>query len=309
MLLPADSYSYISEAWHTTSWLDHCMSTADAHAILQSMIILYEASMSDHAPFVMILDVDSLPEMTYEGNSACKAKLDWAKLTNEDVLSYYGKADVLLSDVYLPKGAIMCSDVNCNDISHSKDVCAMYDCIVGAVYEASRPYFTHSNKAHNIKPGWNKYVAAHCTEAKEAFKAWVLAGRPRQGPALDYKKITNARFKYAVRYVCKHEKVMRADSLAEKLLRNNVTDFWKEVRALNRGNTVLPCTIEGVSGADNVAELWKQHYSDLFNCVKSDPYKVGNIANSDTVGITTNEVYQAITQLSDSKASGSDQIT
>lgn len=66
VLLPADSYSYISEAWHTTSWLDHCMSTADAHAILQSMIILNEASMSDHVPFVMILDVDSLPVILWE---------------------------------------------------------------------------------------------------------------------------------------------------------------------------------------------------------------------------------------------------
>lgn len=30
-LLPVDSYTHVSEAWHTTSWLDHCISTADAH--------------------------------------------------------------------------------------------------------------------------------------------------------------------------------------------------------------------------------------------------------------------------------------
>ena len=29
VLLPVDSYTYTSEAWHTTSWLDHCVSTAD----------------------------------------------------------------------------------------------------------------------------------------------------------------------------------------------------------------------------------------------------------------------------------------
>lgn len=27
MLLPNDSYTYTSEAWHTTSWLDHCMAS------------------------------------------------------------------------------------------------------------------------------------------------------------------------------------------------------------------------------------------------------------------------------------------
>jgi len=49
-----------------------------------------------------------------------------------------------------------------------------------------------SDKSYNIKPGWNKFVAAHRAEAKEAFKAWVLVGRPRQGPELNLKKITNA---------------------------------------------------------------------------------------------------------------------
>lgn len=35
LLLPMDSYTYISEAWHTTLWLDHCISTPDAHSTLQ----------------------------------------------------------------------------------------------------------------------------------------------------------------------------------------------------------------------------------------------------------------------------------
>ena len=48
---------------------------------------------------------------------------------------------------------------------------------------------------------------------------------------------------------------------------NNVTEFWKEVTATNRAKAVLPCNIEGVSGADNIAELWRQHYSALFNCI------------------------------------------
>ena len=286
LLLPVGSYTYISEAWHTTSWLDHCISTADAHAVLRSMEIVYEATTGDHIPFIMCLDIDNVPELSHEVYSACKARIDWAKLSGADVMSYYGKTDDLLSKVKLPLGAVMCDDVNCKNESHRQDLCAMYDCIVGAVYEASRPYLTKP-KAHNIKPGWNKYVAALHTEAKEAYRAWVLEGRPRQGPVLDHKKCTNAKFKYAVRYIGKNEQEMRADSMAEKLLGNNVTGFWKEVKALNRSNTLLPCTIEGVSGTDNIAELWRQHYSDLFNCVTSDPFNVGNIAHEDVLSIST----------------------
>ena len=100
---------------------------------------------------------------------------------------------------------------------------------------------------------------------------------------------------------------MRADSLAEKLLEKDVTGFWKEVRALNKGSTLLPCSLEGVSGADNIVELWRQHYSALFNCVNSEPFKVHNC--NESISFTAKEVYQAIAQLADNKASGSDQIS
>ncbi len=86
---------------------------------------------------------------------------------------------------------------------------------------------------------------------------------------------------------------MRADLMAENLLCNNVNAFWKDVRSINRSNVTLPCSIEGVSGAENIAELWRQHYTTLFNCLKSEPGKVEVVSSMDTGSITTNEVYQA----------------
>lgn len=180
VLLPADSFSYISEAWHTTSWLDHCICTADAHANLRSMEIVYEASMSDHIPFICFIDLDSLPELTREVNDSSRVKLDWSKLSGEDVLFYYGKTEALLNEVFLSYDAILCSDFNCKDIAHHHDLCAMYDAIVRSLCKASSPYITFANRKAG-KPGWNKHVAPHYAAAREAFNDWVLAGRPRQG--------------------------------------------------------------------------------------------------------------------------------
>ncbi len=122
-------------------------------------------------------------------------------------------------------------------------------------------------------------------------------------------QLTNVKYKYAVRYICKHEQVMRADLMAENLLCNNMNAFWKDVRSIHRSNVTLPCSIEGVSGAENIAELWRQHYTTLFNCVKSEPGKVEVVSSMDTGSITTNEVYQAIIQLKELKTGGLDQIT
>ena len=101
---------------------------------------------------------------------------------------------------------------------------------------------------------------------------------------------------------------MMADSMAEELMCNDTTGFWNEVRALSRGNTSLPNIIEGVSGASSIVELWRLHYSKLFNCIKSDPFVVGDVSG-DEAGITAKEVHLAISQLADNKASGSDHIS
>ncbi len=49
-LLPDTSFIHVSEVWNTTSWLDHIVTTADAHASLESLEICYGLATSDHIP-------------------------------------------------------------------------------------------------------------------------------------------------------------------------------------------------------------------------------------------------------------------
>lgn len=182
----------------------------------------------------------------------------------------------------------------------------MYEGIVGALREGSKPYHKHKkNGVCTIRPGWNEVVAKHHAEAREAYKSWDRAGRPRQGQELEHKKLTNAKFKYAVRFIHKNEQTM--SSMAKKLLNNEVNDFWK-VRLLNKSKPSLPCAVDGISGAQTIAELWRKHYSNLFNSVQSDLYMSGNIKSDDSMVIKAHEVYKAINKLSNNKASGPDGI-
>ena len=96
--------------------------------------------------------------------------------------------------------------------------------------------------------------------------------------------------------------------MAGKLLDSNVTGFWKEVKNMNRVKTALPYNIEGVSGGENITELWRQHYAALFNWVRSKPYSTGNI-EEEVVHTSPYEISQAIRQLADSKACGLDNMT
>ena len=102
---------------------------------------------------------------------------------------------------------------------------------------------------------------------------------------------------------------MRADSLAQNLQNNSHNDFWKEVRMMNNCKTSIPSNIDGVSGADEISQLWQKHYSDLFNCVKTNSFSVGSLDNNENAIVSTQEVYEEFMKLVNNKACGLDNIT
>ena len=46
--LPSDTFTHVSERWHTTSWLDHCLSSKDGHNLITNMKVQYHTSCCDH---------------------------------------------------------------------------------------------------------------------------------------------------------------------------------------------------------------------------------------------------------------------
>ena len=59
---------------------------------------------------------------------------------------------------------------------------------------------------------------------------------------------------------------MRADALAMKYIDKDMVSLWKDIAHINTGKPMLAPTIEGVSGDNNIADLWKIHFDDILNC-------------------------------------------
>ena len=107
----------------------------------------------------------------------------------------------------------------------------------------------------------------------------------------------------------RNEQAMRANSMAKKLQQNNANDFWKEVKVINNSKVPLPSSIAGITGSENIAELRRKHYSDIFNCVKSEEFNAGKVLINDRVIIRPDEVCYTVEKLTINKACGLDQIT
>ena len=309
VLLPNNSYTYISEAWHTTSWLDHCLCTMDAHDSIDTIKIHYDLATTDHIPILITLNTGNLPVLLPVDNSMSAGRLDWSNMSEIDLFNYAYQSDALMADILVPKDTLLCRDTNCKNIQHCNELCSMYEAIVDSLCVSSRPLYKHRTKVHNAKPGWNEHVEELHAEARDAFKKWAESGKNRQGPLFENKKRTNAEFKSALRYIKRNENVMRADSLARKLQKNNLHDFWKEIKTLNNVKTSLPSNIDGVCGSEEIAQLWQKQYYELFNGVKSNPVVVDNVTFNNDVIVTPAEVHEAVWKLGDNKACGHDTIT
>ncbi|KAL7369456.1 hypothetical protein ABVT39_012473 [Epinephelus coioides] len=116
--LPTDSYTYVSEAWNTTSWLDYCVSTADAHECVDKVEILYGFATTDHMPVSIMLNVENLPAMTTDDNQVNHGgKIECAKLSENDLLHYHDLTEKTIGNIEIPYDAIMCDNFNCDTLS------------------------------------------------------------------------------------------------------------------------------------------------------------------------------------------------
>ena len=68
-------------------------------------------------------------------------------------------------------------------------------------------------------PGSNDFVQDKHTLFKDVFALLALVGKPRHGYIFDQLRVSRSHFKLAVRYCMRHEKELRAKSLADKLVK------------------------------------------------------------------------------------------
>ena len=146
---------------------------------------------------------------------------------------------------------LMCTTVSCCDNEHRLSIDKMYMNIINPLSDSSRnllPYMQTRKKYHTV-PGWNEYVKEAHSEARDAFLLWQCNSKPRFGILSDLMKCTRARFKQCLRFCKSNDDRVRADALANKLLKRDYISFWKDVSKTNRINSnVLTSTINGVSG-------------------------------------------------------------
>ena len=326
-LLQPNSFTFYSDAHQTTSWLDHCISTLQAHQSITNMSIQYDVFSSDHFPLTVSLQlpfcvggVVSTPASPAAA-SGSRCVPCWDRATDEDLAAYKERCNQLLSTVHFPREVLFCSDIRCQDVTHRAAIDDMYNDISNCLLlSASQCIPSRQGGSHSIVPGWNDYVKERHEQARSSFLMWARQGKPRQGPFHQQMVHDRALFKYALR-ACKREVMtIRADKLASSHLSHSAKEFWQEVKVQSCRKTPLADCVDGAVGCQAISNMWAEHYAQLFNSSTdfSDQNYVMNYIDSNTNNVNTSitefsfstpQVAQCLKTLKRGKSPGPDGLS
>ena len=319
LFLPDDTFTYVSDAHGSTSWVDHCVSTHGAHNCINSISVLYDIISSDHLPLSINCDYEILPICICSDKVACeniKTSMKWDKINSEQRNAYHALSDRLLGDIKIPSSVLCCKDVHCTDKNHIECISQFYDSIINSLYSASTQVMPGVQSNHYpTVAGWNDHVKDLHAIARDTFKLWCSCGKPKYGPLFDLKRRSHARFKYALRACQRNENQVKADNAAKNLCCGNQRQFWRSVSKINAKTPPRPSSVNGCNGDANIVEMWRKHYKDLFNDVhdnKDQNFVEEMIDSCNYVNdfiVSPNDIRCAISKLQMGKAAGSDLLS
>lgn len=320
--LPNNTYTYVSEAHLTCSWLDHVVSTISAHNLIDKMYVEYGTVTSDHHPIVFHLnvgkvdvDINSCTDEQEVGDYGMRIK--WDELSQEAIAKYTLLSKQELSKVFLNHQLLLCDDPLCTDPTHLSAIDRMYHDITSALKEASSDLCSSKQCANSYKQvlGWNTYCKELHSYARDAYLLWRDNGKPRIGFFYKNMSQTRAQFKLALRQCKSNSNKESANALANKLLSRTDKEFWKDVKKLNNKNGNVPTvsTINGATGISNILNMWQSHYKGLLNSsrdssAKNDVLHTLGVSNYSFDRFTFDEMCDVIKCLKSGKSPGLDNI-
>ena len=314
LLLPSDTFTFISSSHDTVSWLDHVLSTTSGHSLFTNISVKSDFITSDHLPLCFSISIDNMHVPIIPADSTSRDSLisyNWYGASDVNLSNYNSCTRAELAKIKLPFDALQCENVDCT--SHRKDIDLFYYNIINTLINCTKRCIPvlklHEN---NYIAGWNEHVSYYYNISRIEFKWWVSNNRPRQGSIYHAMRSSRARFKYALRQCKLDERLIVSEKLADHMKNHEINDFWKDIRKHSKSKSALSNCIDGVTGENAIADLWRDHYESLLNDSTHHDEKAdvlqsfNNICSHAGMYVTMSEVLEVVKDLPNRKSSGLD---
>ena len=260
------SFTYIGHDGNK-SWLDHVAVTNHFRFSISSVHTIKDGrNLSDHNPLAFFIDLSSV-SVTSPPSGNNGPLINWRLATPESICDYQGTVQQLLErlSINLTDEVVLCCNPTCSVHQNQlEDVCAN---LVSGLRDAARTTIPSSRSGRRRRiAGWSQLVKPELDSCRWWYNLWLDAGSPSAGVLFQLKKRAHRRYKYAVRRARRREEHTKQTKLAEALLNDPTCKFWSEVRRCG-GSHQAPSApvIDGVSGSENISNLWCDNFKQLYN--------------------------------------------
>ena len=303
--LSQDTYTHVNHAHLTHSWVDHIAMSGPMDRCITSCYTLPDVGCTDHCVIGVKLDLQLLPAVHVVEDRPVR-QVNWDFDNRPSVENFYRMLDNELDR--LPPRMLRVGEA-----SAARDVDVLHRSISECILKAGRNVFGYKATSQFNVPGWNDRAKQLNADVRSLVLQWNIEGRPRGGQLVFNMKAAKARFRREMRFLRQNEEQLRSQALLRNLQSGHSQDFWKGIRAMKPKSNTLPLTVDGVTGEENIANLWAQHFESIANSVITDDNRQSvndalQQADAARHGITVVELRNAVKGIKNNKAVGNDGI-
>lgn len=318
-LLPADSYTYVSDSHGCRRWLDHCVTSSAAKLTVSSAKIHYGVFWSDHFPLEIVCNLDNnVPKKCVVNNNNMKStnllkNVVWGEREQSQINNYHKICHSKLKYIDFPQEMSDCCDNMCKNLEHRTIIDKLYTSIVTTLVGASVSSCSFKKpKKGGYVTGWNKHVHMAHKSARLCFQEWSFHGKPRSGRLYEAMCSSRKEFKSKLKFCLNNKDQIKMDIIAAHHKSKNFAQFWKSTKKLSP-KVSLPVSVDGVSGSCDIANLFGRHFKvePLLQNKTVEPVLAAEnlISDNPPIRVTAAEIAMVIKQMTRGKSPGHDGLS
>lgn len=247
-MLPADTYTFVSDAHGSVSWLDHCLISETVKKSITDICVDYDVTWTDHRPIHITLSINKLSRVSVGPENSHTNPWAWRPRDRNDIVRYGN-----LMNIYLPH------EKHREEPKTAAEINELYELIVTTMQIAAAGAFNKNkkrNKKYKSQAGWSEHVAEHYAKSRDALREWHCGGRPAAGELTDNRRLARSKFKEALKKCQQNEEQNKMNSIAKNFYNKNFTNFWQKTNKICKSRSSIPSNIDGETDKKRIADLF-----------------------------------------------------
>ena len=262
----------------STSVIDHFLVSRQLLELVENCGPVHRGdNLSRHSAIFLRLRLGEVRRQQAAAQPRPRRMPAWDRATSEELHGYTVELQRRLQAVQCPGSLLHCQDPQCEEPSHSAERDSSVLDLLMAMVETSYSCLPLTGRAgggmgRDAIPGWSAEVEPFRLESNTCYRAWLAAGRPRQGAEHEARLRSHSLFRHAVRRAKRAGKLHQAQGLFGAAMAGDI-QLFKEMRRVKSGKgqmEEMAETVDGVTGEQGVADTFAGIFSTLYNSSGSE---------------------------------------